>query len=83
MVAHRGPFSLEDNLVVLRQREIGIVVTKDSGEAGGLPEKLEAARRCGCQVVVVGRPQPPQGVFHSIEALKGALRSPERLTRAP
>jgi precorrin-6x reductase len=31
-------------------------VTKDGGAAGGVPEKLEAARREGCEVVVVARP---------------------------
>jgi precorrin-6A/cobalt-precorrin-6A reductase len=31
-------------------------VTKDSGKAGGVPAKIEAARTEGCQVVVVQRP---------------------------
>jgi precorrin-6x reductase len=34
----------------------GVLITKDSGDAGGFGEKLAAARKKGCQVVVVQRP---------------------------
>lgn len=55
-VAGRGPFSLDQNLKVLKKFNIGVLVTKDSGVAGGVPEKLEAARIHNCRVVVVRRP---------------------------
>jgi hypothetical protein len=35
---------------------IGVLVTKDSGKAGGVAQKLEAARIANCEVVVVARP---------------------------
>ena len=53
----RGPFSVEENRSVIRKFKIGMLVTKDSGDAGGVPEKLEAARLEHCAVVVVGRPE--------------------------
>ena len=33
------------------------LVTKDSGAAGGLPEKLEAARLEGVSVILIRRPE--------------------------
>lgn len=56
VVTGRGPFSVEENRSVIRRFDIKVIVTKDSGEAGGVPAKLEAAREEGCRVVVVGRP---------------------------
>lgn len=57
IITGRGPFSMEDNLEIMRRFNIGVVVTKDSGSEGGVPEKLEAARVHGCRVVVVQRPE--------------------------
>ena len=42
-------------LLLLRSWKIGTLVTKESGEAGGVKEKLEAATRAGCAVIVVKR----------------------------
>ena len=56
LIAARGPFSLEDNLEIIRKFEIGVLVTKDGGAEGGMPAKLEAARQAGCAVIVVRRP---------------------------
>ena len=57
ILAARGPFTLEENLAVLRRYAIRSMVTKDGGAAGGFPEKLEAARRCGVAVILVRRPK--------------------------
>jgi precorrin-6A/cobalt-precorrin-6A reductase len=57
VVSGRGPFSVEETVEVIRRFGIGVLVTKDGGEAGGVPQKLEAARREGCEVVVVARPE--------------------------
>lgn len=56
VLAERGPFSVEENRSVIQRFKIGVLVTKDSGVLGGVPEKLEAARLEGCQVIVVKRP---------------------------
>ncbi|MCX6966853.1 MAG: bifunctional phosphoserine phosphatase/homoserine phosphotransferase ThrH [Verrucomicrobia bacterium] len=58
----RGPFSVEENRSVIQKYKIGVLVTKDSGDAGGVPEKLEAARLEGCRVIVVGRPELDDGI---------------------
>jgi precorrin-6A/cobalt-precorrin-6A reductase len=55
VIAARGPFTAEDTLTLLRALKIGTLVTKESGSSGGVPEKLEAARRAQCDVVIVKR----------------------------
>ncbi|MEI8235172.1 MAG: bifunctional phosphoserine phosphatase/homoserine phosphotransferase ThrH [Verrucomicrobiota bacterium] len=72
----RGPFSVEENRASLQKHQIGVLVTKDSGAAGGVPAKLEAARLEHCAVIVVGRPDPPSaGGFHGVADLLAALKS--------
>ncbi|WP_195282469.1 precorrin-6A reductase [Harryflintia acetispora] len=61
IIAMQGPFSQELNLALLRQTGARFLVTKDSGEAGGLPQKLAAAREAGAQAIVVGRPPQEPG----------------------
>jgi precorrin-6A/cobalt-precorrin-6A reductase len=56
IVVGRGPFSTEENRETIRQFSIGTLVTKDSGAAGGVEAKMEAARLEGCRVVLVQRP---------------------------
>jgi precorrin-6A/cobalt-precorrin-6A reductase len=57
-----GPFSLEDNVALIRQSGVKVVVAKASGKAGGFWEKVQAARECGCALVVVGRPTQERGL---------------------
>lgn len=64
----RGPFTMEDNQSAIRRFGIGCLVTKDSGEAGGVPEKIEAARQEGCNVVVIQRPNhEKEGSYSTFE----------------
>lgn len=57
VIAMQGPFSYETNLAMLRQIKASYLVTKESGAAGGFEEKLEAARRAGAKVILIGRPR--------------------------
>lgn len=68
----RGPFTIEENCTDIRRCGAGVLVTKDSGEAGGVLEKLEAARRTNCLLVAVGRPHAGEQAHRSIEALVAA-----------
>jgi precorrin-6A/cobalt-precorrin-6A reductase len=56
ILALRGPFSQELECALLRQYRIDLVVTKDSGAAGGVDTKLAAAAALQVPVVVVDRP---------------------------
>lgn len=73
VIAGRGPFSIKDNRVLIQRFGIGVLVTKDSGQAGGVEEKMESARLENCQVVVVGRPAETPIGYASMEALISAL----------
>lgn len=62
-----GPFTVEENM--RHMKGFGVLVTKDSGEAGGVDSKVEAARQSGCEVVVIERPKRPVPGYASVEAL--------------
>jgi precorrin-6A/cobalt-precorrin-6A reductase len=73
-ITGRGPFTLEENLMTIRKHHIGVLVTKDSGKAGGVPEKIEAARIENCKVVMIRRPEVSRGtVVRSIPELIGEI----------
>ena len=61
IIAARGPFSLEANRALIARLCIDVLVTKDSGAAGGVPEKLAAAEAENCAVVLVRRPNAEHG----------------------
>lgn len=59
LILRRGPFALEDELALMRDEEIEILVTKNSG-GGATYAKIEAARSLGVAVVMLRRPEPPE-----------------------
>nr|WP_277998988.1 precorrin-6A reductase [Moorella sulfitireducens] len=59
IVALQGPCSYELNRALYRQFKVDVVVTKDSGTAGGVEEKIQAALDQDLAVVVVRRPPEP------------------------
>ncbi len=56
IICMQGPFSQELNAAMFRATGASILLTKESGVAGGFPEKLTAARKCGMTVAVLARP---------------------------
>ena len=57
IVAVQGPFSEELNRAVIRDYEAKVMITKESGRAGGFLEKIQACRARGIAAVVILRPQ--------------------------
>jgi len=56
VITGRGPFSVQENVDVIKKFGIGVIVSKDSGKAGGLPAKVESAKLEACDVVLIKRP---------------------------
>jgi precorrin-6A/cobalt-precorrin-6A reductase len=56
IVAMQGPFCHDLNKALMTQFAIRLLVSKDGGEAGGMPEKLSAAAECAVPVLLIDRP---------------------------
>ena len=62
IICMQGPFSRELNEAMFRAAGASILVTKESGAAGGFTEKLAAARNCGMTTAVLTRPKDADGL---------------------
>ena len=51
------PFSMEDNLRLIRQTRAQVLVTKDSGKTGGVDTKVKACREAGIKMLLIRRPE--------------------------
>jgi len=59
LILARGPFSLADELALMKRERIDALVTKNSGGRATYA-KIEAARALGIEVVMVRRPPAPE-----------------------
>lgn len=69
----RGPFSVADELALLREQRIDVVLAKNSGGAASYG-KIAAARQLGLPVVMLARPAAPVGAVDVDEALRWLSR---------
>ncbi len=73
VIRARGPFSLGDEIDLLRNEAIDTLVTKNAGGAA-TEAKLTAARAMGLPVVMVARPDKPDvPVAETVDAALGWL----------
>lgn len=72
IIAMQGPFSLNMNVSTLKEFDCRYLVTKDGGRAGGVNEKLEAARQTGAVTVLVNRPDGDRGI--SLDEIKMQIK---------
>ena len=63
LILARGPFSLADELALMKHEGVEMLVTKNSGGRATYA-KIEAARALEIQVVIVGRPPAPEAETH-------------------
>ncbi len=75
LIGMQGPFSKEMNIALIRQLDIDVLVTKESGNSGGYNEKLMAGKQTGTTVVVIKRPVEKDGksLLEVIEYLKSIM----------
>jgi len=57
IVTMTGVLSTHENLKFMQENNIRFLVTKDSGQEGGLPEKIAAAEAGGVEVLIISRPR--------------------------
>ena len=77
VVAMQGPTSAGLDAALLRHLAAAVLVTKESGDAGGVAEKLRAAGLAGATAVVVERPAAP-AVGQTAPAGQTAVPQPGR-----
>lgn len=70
-IGMQGPFSMDMNVAMLQTIRASWMVTKESGRNGGFEEKIEAAKRAGVRVVLIGRPNAEKGFLE--EEVKRSL----------
>lgn len=85
LIGMQGPFTREMNAAMIRMLDIRTVVTKDTGVAGGFPDKAQAARECGAELVVIRRPTAEDGVSpqEAVAALRELLGLREPAPQKP
>ncbi len=57
ILAMKGRVETATNIALIKEYGIQHLVTKDSGEAGGMEEKINAAKACNIKVHILGRPK--------------------------
>ncbi|MBR5088269.1 MAG: precorrin-6A/cobalt-precorrin-6A reductase, partial [Ruminiclostridium sp.] len=63
IITGKPPFSEEENIGHIKQSCAEILVTKECGTAGGYPEKIAAAAKCGIETITVTRPRESGHTF--------------------
>jgi precorrin-6A/cobalt-precorrin-6A reductase len=59
VIVSRGPFTLDDELAMMRTRGIAWIVARNSG-GDGARAKIDAARMLGLPVIMISRPELPE-----------------------
>jgi precorrin-6A/cobalt-precorrin-6A reductase len=78
LILARGPFSLADELQLMKRERIEALVTKNSGGRGTYT-KIEAARALKIEVVIVRRPPAPEAeTLHDLDAVLAWIASHQR-----
>jgi precorrin-6A/cobalt-precorrin-6A reductase len=69
LILARGPFSIPDELALMKRERIEALVTKNSGGRATYA-KIEAARTLGIEVIIVRRPPAPEAeTLHDLGAV--------------
>jgi precorrin-6A/cobalt-precorrin-6A reductase len=57
IIPMKGAASLEENIHLIEKYDASIMITKESGEIGGVIEKIEAANEKNIDIIMIQRPQ--------------------------
>lgn len=73
LIAMQGPFSQEMNECFLMHTQARYLITKESGDLGGLDEKIKACEKRGVQIISINRPTEEKG--YVLEEAKALLKA--------
>ncbi len=74
IIGIQGPFTTNFNNAIYKQYNIRYMVTKDSGETGGLKQKINSAKQSGVNVLLIERPKIEYtNVYSDINELVNAV----------
>ncbi|MDR1133549.1 MAG: precorrin-6A reductase [Synergistaceae bacterium] len=73
IIASWGAGNADFNEALCRDRNVLVIVSRDSGAQGGVGDKAEAARRLGIPLVLVSRPEEIAGIAR-VDDAEGLLR---------
>lgn len=57
IIEMKGVATKEENIDLIKKHKAIAIITKESGETGGIVEKIEAAKECGIAIVIISRPK--------------------------
>ena len=70
IIAIKGPFGFEINNGIIKEYKIKALITKDSGEEGGMKEKIDSALLNDVKIIVIKRPNMSYGIeFNDIKEM--------------
>lgn len=61
LICMQGPFGVDMNKALIKQTGAKVLVTKDSGNAGGFLEKIQAVKEMKIKALIIGRPTGETG----------------------
>ncbi len=74
IIAIQGPFTKEFDKALYKQYGVTLMITKESGKAGSVDEKIAAAKELGIETIVIKRPSIDYGTkFSSYQEVINAL----------
>jgi precorrin-6A/cobalt-precorrin-6A reductase len=78
LILARGPFTLADELALMKRERVDALVTKNSGGRATYA-KIEAARALGIEVIIVRRPPAPEAeALHDLDLIMAWIASHRR-----
>lgn len=69
LIFGKGPFSIEENIKHIKACGADVLLTKESGKAGGYYEKAEAAKKLGTELITIKRPEESGFVLDEIKEI--------------
>ena len=78
LIMGKGPFTVEDNVRDITKSGAQLLLTKESGKAGGYSEKIKAAEICGIETLTLTRPVEQGYTFEQVQEEILKLRGEEQ-----